>query len=181
MSSPSKILLFALCVAAVVAYYGEQLMRLSDTRGDRLDQEAGRSAADKLVYGTTQMADQRQPLRIPVARDGHYWVTLEVNGTEVRFVVDTGASHVSLRYEDALAAGLDPAGLAYDRVFRTANGQSHKAVITLDRLALDGVSYSDIAASVSPAGRLDVSLLGMNFLSRLASFKIEDGELVLTP
>ncbi|WP_339862582.1 retropepsin-like aspartic protease family protein [Paremcibacter congregatus] len=180
MNSPSMILLFALCVAAVVAYFGEQILDTTDAVAER-DGTQMESASGKLVYGTTRMADNTQPIRIPVSRDGHYRITLEVNGTPVHFVVDTGASHVSLRYEDALAAGLDPAGLSFDRVFRTANGKSHMAVVLLDRMALEGMPFSSIPASVSQAGRLDVSLLGMNFLSRLSSFKFEGGELLLTP
>ena len=180
MTSPSKILLLALCVAAFVAYFGEQLITVSQ-KVDQKRQQADENSANELVYEETRMANSSGEIRVPMNRDGHYWVTIDVNHTPVRFVVDTGASHVSLSYEDAVSIGLDPDGLNFNRVFNTANGTTNKAIIKLDRLTLGPIELSDIPASVSQQGRMDVSLLGMNFLNRLSSFKIENKELILKP
>lgn len=180
MASPLKILLFALFVASVVAFYGERFIEVSE------EMVASRKVApqesdDGLVYGDAVMADAGGSVHVPKARDGHYWVTLYVNGTPLRFIVDTGASHVSLSHEDARAAGLDPDSLVYDRIFRTANGDSHKALVRLDRMMLETIQISDITASVSRPGRMHASLLGMNFLDQLSGFKIRDDILILTP
>ena len=118
---------------------------------------------------------------MPISEDGHFWMTLYVNGSPVRFVVDTGASHISLSYEDAMAVGLMPGSLEYTRIFKTANGNSHKAIVKIDRIELDSIVMSAIPASVSQPGRMDVSLLGMNFLNKLSSFHMENRELILRP
>ncbi|VAV91047.1 Aspartyl protease [hydrothermal vent metagenome] len=176
MTSPSKILLLALFVAATVAYYGDKIIAAADGQ-KQLVQNTG----DDLVYGKTNRAEFGDDVRVPMNRDGHYWATLDVNGTPVRFVVDTGASHISLSYEDAEAAGLDPAGLEYDRAFRTANGISYKAMVKLDQISLESIEVTGISASVSQQGAMNVSLLGMNFLNKLSSFKMEDQSLILKP
>lgn len=180
MISPGKILLFALCVAAFVATYGEKFMQVADKVGDgqRLDRsQDGSQGADEQVYADGYGED----IHVAMNRDGHYWVTVDVNGTPIRFVVDTGASHIALSYEAAEAAGLDPAGLEYDRAFRTANGITHKAMVKLEQVSLDSIVISNISASVSRQGSMGVSLLGMNFLNELSSFKVENRNLILKP
>lgn len=167
-------------VSAIVAYYGDrftEILSRVQSRGDMAQPQSG----NDLVYAETTIADYGREIRIPVSRDGHYWVTIHVNSTPVRFVVDTGASHVSLSYRDAKAVGLDPEELSFDRVFMTANGQSQKAMITLDHMALQSIQMSNVSASVSRPGRMNVSLLGMNFLNDLSGFRIENGELILKP
>jgi len=180
MTSPLKIILLALCVSAVVAYFGEGFLNITEKlQHNEVNQE--RKSDHELVYADTNMAEYHGVVRVPIARDGHYWVTLDVNGVPVKFVVDTGASHVSLSYQDAVAVGLDPEGLMFNRQFRTANGNSQKAIVTLRRMTLDTIQISDIQASVSQRGRMDVSLLGMNFLNKLSGFHMEEGELILKP
>lgn len=183
MSSPSKILLFALCVGAFVAYFGEQFTQLRHKMANRLEaqKQARLSAGQKLVYAEIKMADSGREIRVSRGGDGHYWLTLDVNGIPVRFVVDTGASHVSLSFQDAESIGLDPSGLDFNRIYRTANGQTLKALVQLDHVGIDSIQFTNLTASVSQPGQLEVSLLGMNFLSKLSSFKMERGELILTP
>ena len=120
---------------------------------------------------------------IPRARDGHYYLTLEVNDAPVRFVVDTGATDLVLSQRDAAAAGLDPDALAYLGQARTANG-----VVAIARVTLDDVVLAEgdlrIADQRVPAfvnqGELDTSLLGMGYLERFARIEIADGRLILT-
>jgi len=183
MSSPSKILLFALCVGVFVAYFGEQFTHLTHKTANRLEaQKQNRQVTrQKLVYADIKMAQSNREIRVSRAGDGHYWLTLDVNGMPVRFVVDTGASHISLSYQDAESVGLNPSDLDYDRIYRTANGQTLKALVQLDNIGVDSIQYTNLTASVSRQGQMDVSLLGMNFLSKLSSFKMEQGELILTP
>ncbi|HEC00924.1 MAG TPA: TIGR02281 family clan AA aspartic protease [Sphingomonadales bacterium] len=176
MTSPSKILLLALFVAAAVAYFGDKIIAVADGQ-----KQVVQNTGNDMVYAKTNRAEFGGEIRVSINRDGHYWATLDVNGTPVRFVVDTGASHISLSYEDAEAAGLDPAGLAFDRAFRTANGISYKAMVKLDQISLDSIEVTGISASVSQQGAMNVSLLGMNFLNKLSSFKIENRDLILKP
>jgi aspartyl protease family protein len=103
--------------------------------------------------------------------DGHFHATLEVNGTPVRFMVDTGASDMVLSRRDAERAGLGPEWLDYDRRALTANGPVATARVVLDEVRLGGFVDDDVPASVS-AGTLDVSLLGMAYLDRFAGIEI---------
>ncbi|MCC5983770.1 MAG: TIGR02281 family clan AA aspartic protease [Rhodobacteraceae bacterium] len=122
-------------------------------------------------------------IAIPRARDGHYYLTLEVNDTAVRFVVDTGATDLVLSQRDAAAAGLDPDTLAYLGQARTANGVVAIARVTLDQVVLaEGdlrIEDRRVPAFVNQ-GELDTSLLGMGYLERFARIEIADGRLILT-
>lgn len=122
-------------------------------------------------------------IAIPRARDGHYYLTLEVNGTPVRFVVDTGATDLVLSQRDAAGAGLDPDALAYLGQARTANGVVAIARVTLDQVVLaEGdlrIEDRRVPAFVNQ-GELDTSLLGMGYLERFARIEIADGRLILT-
>lgn len=103
--------------------------------------------------------------------DGHFHATLGVNGTPLRFLVDTGASDIVLSLRDAERAGIDVQALRFAGQARTANGIVATAPVRLDRVELGGVTDRDVAASVN-SGDLDTSLLGMAFLDRFASVEI---------
>ena len=106
-----------------------------------------------------------EALEVPVSPDGHYYLTGDVNGARVLFVVDTGASEIVLTQRDAGRAGLDPEGLAYFGTAMTANGRVATAPVTLDRFAVGGVEERGVPAVVN-GGPLDTSLLGMSWLGR---------------
>lgn len=112
------------------------------------------------------------------ARDGHFYAEAEVNGTPVRFMIDTGASKLVLSRRDARAAGIDPEGLSYIEPVVTANGRSMSAPVRLETIALGGFVDRDVRASVN-GGPLDVSLLGMSYLDRYSSIRFEGDTLYL--
>ncbi len=111
--------------------------------------------------------------------NGHFIARAEINGRDILVMVDTGATAVALSYEDAEAAGLRPGSLDFDIPIATANGVSKAARVRLDRVEIDGVRVYDVEGVVLPEGALRGSLLGMSYLSRLRSFKVEDGVLYL--
>ena len=180
MGSPVKIVIFAICVTAFVAFFGDKFMMLTHRVADR-QQQIEQQPGNELVYDRVNRAKNAGNILIPRDRDGQYWVSLYVNGTPIRFMVDTGASHISLRYEDAEMAGLNPAALDYIYIFKTVNGVSHKAMIKLDYISLKSIEFFNIPASVSKPGQLNVSLLGMNFLNKLSGFNVENNLMVLRP
>jgi aspartyl protease family protein len=110
---------------------------------------------------------------------GHYFAKADINGTTIPVMVDTGASGVALSYEDADKVGLRPHGLDYDTPVNTANGIVKAARVKLRRVEVDNVRVRDVDGLVLPEGALRGSLLGMSFLSRLSSFRIENGVLYL--
>lgn len=94
-------------------------------------------------------------------------------------LVDTGASTVALRHEDARRVGPRPDDLDFDIPVSTANGIVNAARIRIDRIEIGGIRVEDINGMVLPKGALAGSLLGMSFLSRLRSFEVRDGVLNL--
>ena len=113
-------------------------------------------------------------------QDGHYVIDAKVDGVPVRFLVDTGASDVTLTPRDAKRLGYDIRHLDFHRTYRTANGVVKGAPVRLRRVAIGPISMPNVSASVN-AVEMDLSLLGMNFLSRLSSFEMAKGTLTLRP
>lgn len=110
---------------------------------------------------------------------GHFVTMAEINGRDVKVLVDTGATVVALSYEDADDIGLHPRNLSFDIPVSTANGAVAAARVRLDKIEIDGVRVEGVDGLVMPEGALKGTLLGMSFLGRLSSFKVEDGVLIL--
>ncbi|KJS45695.1 TIGR02281 family clan AA aspartic protease [Roseovarius sp. BRH_c41] len=118
-------------------------------------------------------------IELPRAPDGHYYLTADVEGVPVRFVVDTGASQIVLNQNDAERIGIDTGKLAYMGRAFTANGEVRTAPVRLKSVAVGPVQHSDVRAVVNE-GEMGQSLLGMAYLQRFSSIKITGGLLVLT-
>lgn len=118
--------------------------------------------------------------RVPLSADGHYWVEARVNGSLQRFMVDTGATVSALSAEAAVQAGVKPDPLRLPVMVRTANGTTQAQLAVVERLNFGNVEARDMDAIITGStGGLNV--LGMNFLSRLKAWRVEDGVLILTP
>jgi aspartyl protease family protein len=117
-------------------------------------------------------------IEVPQHVDGHYYLTLEVNGTPIRFVVDTGATDLVLSREDARRAGIDPDALIFSGRALTANGTVDTAPVTLGTVALGPAADTDVRAVVNGTDMED-SLLGMAYLQRFDRLEISGGRLVL--
>lgn len=127
-----------------------------------------------------QAAATGQAASIAKGRDGHYWAEADVNGSQVRFLVDTGASAVALTTEDAKRLGIQTEKLNYSYKVVTASGQTRAAAVKLGRVAVAGAALRDVDALVIEDG-LESSLLGMSYLGRLASFEATQTSLILRP
>lgn len=130
----------------------------------------------KLIPSQAVMRDGR--VEIPRAPDGHYYVTLDVNGTPVRFMADTGASSVVLTQEDARRLGIDRRKLAYVGEAQTANGAVRTARVRLKTVTLGPFTDAGLGAWVNE-GPMPSSLLGMDYL-RLFRIEIADERMVLS-
>lgn len=115
---------------------------------------------------------------VPRASDGHFYLTLDVNGVPTRFVVDTGASDIVLTLADAQAAGIDTDLLIYSGRANTANGTVDIAPTRIETLTLGGIPDTDVRAVVN-GGEMRESLLGMAYLSRFSRLVIAENQLVL--
>lgn len=117
-------------------------------------------------------------LSLRAGAGGHFWVDAEVNGSTVRFVVDTGATSVVLSEEDADRAGLRLSPRDYTQLQRTAGGTVRAAPVTLREVRIGALGLSDVEAAVNPA-LSGVSLLGMTFLNRLDGYEVRGDTLNL--
>ena len=119
-------------------------------------------------------------VRIRMAPDGHFWARVRLNGIERRMLVDSGATVTAVSVATAEAAGLQPHEGLTPMLVTTANGTVRVRRATIERLRLGTISAPDTAVVVSPAFG-DMNVLGMNFLSRLKSWRVEEGTLILVP
>ncbi len=117
-------------------------------------------------------------LRMKADENGHFYLMPKINGVPVRVMVDTGATAVSLSYEDAERLRLKPRLLNYNVRTRTANGETWAARVKLADVRIGAIHVQDIDALVAMKGALPTSLLGMTFLKRVR-LRIERGELAL--
>lgn len=125
-----------------------------------------------------RMSDAGQII-VPRSRDGHYYLMVQINGADVRFVLDTGATDMVLTQSDAVRAGLNPDQLTYLGRANTANGEVRTAFVRLDAVQLGDVTDRDVAAVVNQ-GEMEQSLLGMGYIQRWGRLEIANGELILT-
>lgn len=119
-------------------------------------------------------------VRIRLSEDGHFWADVSIDGVERRMLIDSGATTTALSLATATSAKLDIDESPFPIVLDTANGEVVARKATIRRLDLGGMTASGLPVVVSEAfGSTDV--LGMNFLSRLESWRVERNTLVLTP
>lgn len=117
-------------------------------------------------------------LVINLSQDGHFYLDTKINGSFVRFMIDTGASDIVLNRDDAIRAGIDVENLRFNKVYQTANGRSFGASIILNELEVSGVKFYNVNASVNNAN-MGTSLLGMSFLRRFKRYEFYQDKLVL--
>lgn len=156
------LLAFLIFVLFQQAPYHPELARL--TQGLGID--------DQQVVG--------RELRVHMAPDGHFWVLASINGVQRRMLIDSGATVTALSAGTAHEARVDThTGLA-PIVLRTANGAAAAKTGTIDELKVGNIVARNLRVVTSRGlGNLDV--LGMNFLSKLDSWRVEGRVLVLVP
>jgi aspartyl protease family protein len=109
--------------------------------------------------------------------NGHFFAEVEVNGTSIGMLADTGASVVALSIADAEAAGINVDSLNFSQTVSTANGDADAAFVVLDEVSVGSITRHNVTALV--ARGLSGSLLGMSFFNTLAKVGIEGDEMVL--
>ncbi|WP_420023643.1 retropepsin-like aspartic protease family protein [Cereibacter azotoformans] len=126
----------------------------------------------------TQAVMENSRIEVPRSRDGHYYVTLDIAGTPVRFMADTGASSIVLSQADARRLGIEPDRLDYLGEAITANGSVRTARVRVGPVALGPYREERIPAWVNE-GPMDMSLLGMDYLRRFR-IEIADDRMILS-
>jgi aspartyl protease family protein len=121
----------------------------------------------------------KQSVTIRKRPDGHFVVSTVANGVPLKMLVDTGASTVVLRPEDAQRLRIDVDRLRYLVPVHTANGTTYAASVRLESLSVGKISLKDVDALVAKQGTLRDNLLGMSFLNRLTSYEFSGEFLTL--
>jgi aspartyl protease family protein len=145
---------------------------------EQFDPYVARIAAALNLDGQQVSGDET---RIRMSPDGHFYVRAKMGGVERRLLVDSGATVTALSPDTANAAGVRMKLTLAPVLLRTANGTIRADTGEVAELRFGNVVARDLAVVVSPAFG-DVDVLGMNFLSRLKSWRVEEGRtLILTP
>ncbi|MEQ9116308.1 MAG: TIGR02281 family clan AA aspartic protease [Rickettsiales bacterium] len=121
-------------------------------------------------------SSERGKLVINKGHSGHYYVNAKIKGVDIRFLVDTGASITTLTLSDAKRLGVEIKELKFDRYVSTANGSNKAAYYVVSDVDVGDIYIRSLKVYIIKNG-LSVSLLGMNFLNRVDSFKFNDDKL----
>ena len=159
--------------AAWVAIFGVALLAVTTARrnGVRLaDVPVALGLASEQVSGN-MLIIQRNP-------DGHFWAEVSINGFKQRMLIDSGATTSAISIDTARAAGVevnDPFGV----MMNTANGPMIARRASAGAFDVGPIHATDIELSVAPS--FGTGMIGMNFLSRLKSWRVEGDRMILEP
>jgi aspartyl protease family protein len=147
----------------------------------QLAQQAERSDAALLLGSRPKLSVEGGETVVPMASDGHFWVDATVNGSEVRFLIDTGASLTGLSQDSAAAAGIEPDPGEMPLTITTANGTIEATVGRAGELAFGSITARNLEVAVPRDLDDDTNVIGMNLLSQLTSWRVEGDRLILVP
>lgn len=131
-----------------------------------------------LVPGYVIQGDSE--IHIIADQNGHFMARAEVDGVDVLFLVDTGATNVSLTWTDAKKLGISPEALHYTIMTETANGIAWAAPIKLKYVQLGDIIIQNVSASIGKYDNLKTSLLGMSFLEKLKAYGVSANTMIMT-
>jgi aspartyl protease family protein len=142
---------------------------------------APHSEAAMLLGSKPELSVAGSETRIPIASDGHFWVDAQVNGATERFLIDTGATYTGLNQTAASAAGVEPDPMAMPLELDTANGPITARAAIIEELRFGTIVARDLKAAIAPSAVDSTNVIGMNLMSRLASWRVEKDTLILVP
>lgn len=175
---------FMLAAIAIVGHlaldrYVEHNVERKVTNQTVVSEETRESAS---TYEYIEDPLPERAVEVEAGQGGHFLIDARVNGSNVPFVVDTGATAVALSHEAGKAAGFDLSRDDYNVQISTANGIGYAARVTVDTIRYKTIRLHSVPALVLPKGALHGhSLLGNTFLSRLREFRVERGKLIMLP
>ena len=128
------------------------------------------ATAASVVSGTVELvADESR----------HFRGKFKINGRSIDGMIDTGATMVALNERTARRLGILPVHTLSKVPISTANGTVTASRVMIDRIEIGSILVRQVDAVVLPDASLSTTLIGMSFLGKLASYRVEDGALQL--
>lgn len=118
-------------------------------------------------------------VRIEADDRGHFQADARINGRSIDALIDTGATLVALNRTTARQVGINLTASDFNREVKTANGVAKAATARIDTMQIGRIHLKDVDAMILDDSALGGTLVGMSFLSRLSSFRIENGSLLM--
>jgi len=135
------------------------------------------AAAVQLGITDPEQASDGAEVRIRKSPDGHFWARARINGVERRLLVDSGAAVTLLKTETARATQVAFDGGPPIRI-QTPKGIIDATQAQATQIAIGPIVMSRLEVLVAPNEEA-FDVLGMNFLSRLKSWRVEGDILIL--
>ncbi len=132
------------------------------------------------ITGTNDQVVVGDTLRIRQSADGHFWVDAKVNALPVRFLIDSGATTTAMTLATAEDAGIEISDSPFPIILNTANGSVEARRGSIQSLEIGPMVAKGLPVVVA-AEFGDSNVIGMNFLSKLGSWRVEGAEMVLEP
>ncbi|ALJ14203.1 retropepsin-like aspartic protease family protein [Sphingopyxis macrogoltabida] len=149
-----------------------------DRGGDDNENWTTQRGKDRSAYTTAQARASSGGVRINRSGDSHFYATAEIDGVDIKMMVDSGASIIALTRRDAETIGIDVDSLPVSGTARTAGGDVPMRTVMLDSVDIDGIEVRRVQAAVVDAD-MGVSLLGQSYLARLAAVNVEGDTMTL--
>lgn len=130
--------------------------------------------------GMTRQVVEGGETRVRISRDGHFRLMAEIGGVPTSFLVDTGATLTAVSQDTAEKLGLKPRAGTIPVKMQTANGKVFAQIAAIDDLEFGNISARGLDVIIAP-GLGQTNVVGMNFLSRLESWRVERDVMTLIP
>ena len=132
------------------------------------------------ITGNGSQSASGKTVQLKRRDDGHFWVRAKVNGHDVDFMIDSGATVTALSTDLALEVGAEVDRNGYPVAIETANGTIMAQRGSISKLQVEAIQMDDLPITVSD-NLGETSLLGMNFLNRLGTWNVQGDVMTLKP
>ncbi len=132
------------------------------------------------LMGDTTPVVTGDEVRIRLGLDNHFNVRANVDGQPLDMLIDSGATFTAMGSETAQRLGIEVDQSAFPRIVQTANGAIRAYPARIDTLDVGTIRRENLTVFVAPEFG-DFAVLGMNFLSSLSGWRVENNEMILTP
>lgn len=168
-------------VSAILAVLGTYMAQVANkmTESGAQAKAIDRAKAMNAFASIQPSQNGSRTVSLAADRSGHFRADARVDGRDIGFLVDTGATVIALTEKDAARVGIRPFASDYTMNVTTANGPAKAASARIASIDIGGVVVRDVDALVMPDKVLSQNLLGMTFLSKLKRFEYSGGRLLL--